>query len=43
MGFAYSFMNSKSFVNCFAGNHEYFEKIAKKQHFWDAPPPPILS
>ena len=39
MGFAYSFMNSKSLVNCFVWNHQYFEKLEKPNIFvnCDAP------
>ena len=33
-----SCMNSKSLVNHFVWNHQYFKKIAKeKEKFWDAP------
>ena len=38
IGFVYGvFMNSKSPVNCFVWNHQYFEKFAKNQYFRDAP------
>ena len=35
-----SFMNSKSPVNCFVWNHQYFEKIEKYNIFVMPPPPP---
>ena len=42
MGFVYSFMNSKSLVNRFVWNHQYFEKIAKKKKKIRMPPEILL-
>ena len=34
-------MNSKNLLNCFAWNHQHFEKIAKKTtNIFGMPPPP---
>ena len=37
MGFVYRVMNSKSLVNHFVWNHQYFEKIVKKKNIFGMP------